>query len=85
MYYAISLLTENVSMDTAILPDKETLQNVCSQINMVYKQIKKNEEAPKTEYLFRGLDKKKALEKSMKQMELLGQIDQRSIPTMGDP
>lgn len=85
MYYAISLLTENVSMDTAILPDKETLQNVCSQINMVYKQIKKNEEAPKTEYLFRGFDKKKALEKSMKQMELLGQIDQRSIPTMGDP
>ena len=85
LYYAISLLTENVSMDTAILPDKDILQNVCSQINMVYKQIKKNEEAPKTEYLFRGFDKKKALEKSMKQMDLLGQIDQRTISTIDDP
>jgi len=75
LYYAISLLTENVSMNTEILPNREVLQNVCSQINKIYKQIKKNEEAPKTEYLFHGLDKKRALEKSIKQMELLGQID----------
>jgi len=78
LYYAISLLTENVSMNTEILPNREILQNVCSQINQIYKQIKKNEEAPKTEYLFHGLDKKKALEKSIKQMELLGQIDQQT-------
>ena len=77
LYYAISLLTENVSMTTEILPNKEILLNVCSHINEIYKQIKKNEEAPKTEYLFHGLDKKRALEKSLKQMELLSQIELR--------
>jgi hypothetical protein len=79
LYYAISLLTENASMNTEILPDRALLQNVVSKINEIYKQIKKNEEAPKTEYLFHGLDKKRALEKSLKQMELIGQIEQTRV------
>lgn len=79
LYYAISLLTENASMNTEILPDRALLQNVVSKINEIYKQIKKNEEAPKTEYLFHGLDKKRALEKSLKQMELIGQIEQTRL------
>ena len=36
--------------------DKTTIQSVISQINDVYKQIKKNEVSPKTEYLFSNLD-----------------------------
>ena len=66
-------------MNTEILPDRALLQNVVSKINEIYKQIKKNEEAPKTEYLFHGLDKKRALEKSLKQMELIGQIEQTRL------
>ena len=38
-------------------------------------QIKKNEIAPKTEYLFNGLDKKKAIEKSLKQLEVLNKME----------
>jgi hypothetical protein len=41
---------------------------------MIYKQIKNNEIAPKTEYLFNGIDKKKSIEKSLKQMELVNSI-----------
>ena len=45
----------------------------------MYKQIKQNEKAPKTEYLFHGIDKRHALERSLKQMEIVGQIDNSRI------
>jgi hypothetical protein len=75
LYYAISLLTETITSDVELVSNREILQNVTNQIDDIYKQIKKNEHAPKTEYLFNGLDKKRALEKSLKQMELLGELD----------
>ena len=78
LYYAISLLTEKISSDVELVTNREILQNVINKIDDVYKQIKKNEQAPKTEYLFNGLDKKRALEKSIKQMEILGQLDETS-------
>ena len=78
LYYAIALLTENISSDVELVSNREILQTVTSQIDEVYKQIKKNEKAPKTEYLFNGIDKKRALEKSIKQMEIIGQIEKIS-------
>ena len=75
LYYAISLLTETITSDVELVGNREILQNVTNQIDDVYKQIKKNEHTPKTEYLFNGIDKKRALEKSIKQMEILGELD----------
>ena len=40
-------------------------------IDEVYKQIKKNEMSPNTDYLFSNLDKQNNFEKSMKKMEML--------------
>ena len=74
LYYAVSLITETVNTNVEILPNKVILQNVTDKIEMIYKQIKINEIAPKTEYLFNGLDKKKSIEKSLKQMELVNSI-----------
>ena len=75
LYYAVGLITEPVQLNVDILPNKEILQNVVGKIDEVYKQIKKNEEVPKTEYLFRGFDKRRALEKSLAQMEMVDKID----------
>ena len=75
IYYAIQLITEKVNFNVPILPDKNIIQNITSQIDTIYKQIKKNEIAPKTEYLFNGLDKKKAIEKSLKQLEVLNKME----------
>lgn len=75
LYYAISLLTETVSSNVDILPNRQLLQVVMDKIDEVYKQIKKNEEAPKTEYLFRGLEKQRSLEKSLMQMEMVNKLD----------
>ena len=74
LYYAVSLITETVNTNVEILPNKVILQNVTNKIDTIYTQIKKNEIAPKTEYLFNGLDKKKAIEKSLKQMEIVNKI-----------
>ena len=71
----IELLTENVNLNIDILPDKNIIQNIINQINTIYKQVKKTEIPPKTEYLFNGLDKKKSIEKSIKQMEVLKNME----------
>lgn len=75
LYYAVELLTENVPSGIRILPDKGVLEKVTENIDLIYKQIKKNEHAPRTEYLFNGLDKKKAIEKSIKQMDMIKQFE----------
>jgi hypothetical protein len=75
LYYAIELLTEPINNKIQLLPDKNIIQNVTRQINTIYKQIKRNEQTPRTDYLFNGLDKKKAIEKSMKQIEMVNSIE----------
>ena len=75
LYFAVGLLTEPVQTNVEIISNKPVLQNVVEKIGEVYKQIKKNEDAPKTDYLFKNLEKQQNLEKSMKKMEILGQMD----------
>ncbi len=75
LYYAIELITEPSNTKIPILPDKKIIQNVTQQINTIYKQIKRNEQTPKTDYLFNGLDRKKAVEKSIKQIEMVNSIE----------
>ena len=52
--------------------DKEIVQNVVDNINCIYKNIKKNEMSPGTEYLFSSLKEKQSnFEKSLKKMDLM--------------
>jgi hypothetical protein len=75
LYFAVGLLTDVVPKNIDIISDKTTLQAVVSQIDQVYKQIKKKEEAPKTEYLFNGINKNNTFENSIRRMELLNSVD----------
>jgi hypothetical protein len=74
LYFAVAILTEPVPINIELTPNKEIVQNVVSKINSIYKQIKKNEEGPNTEYLFANVEKKNTFEKSMKQMELVNSM-----------
>ena len=67
-------MTENISNSADLVIDRDLLYNVTSKIETIYKQIKKNEIAPKTEYLFNGINKKKAIERSLKQLEIVNKI-----------
>ncbi|NBW02961.1 MAG: hypothetical protein EBR87_04505 [Cytophagia bacterium] len=75
LYYAVELFTEPVSQNIEIVGDKARIEHITNNIDEVYKQIKKNEDSPKTDYLFKNIEKQKTLERSLKQMEIMSSID----------
>jgi hypothetical protein len=75
LYYAVALLTEPIQINIELMNNKTIIQNVIEKINSIYKQIKKNEESPNTEYLFANLQKENTFDKSIRKMELLNSMD----------
>ena len=76
LYFAVGLLTEPIQTNNEIITDKIVLQTVIEQIDQIYKQVKKNEESPNTDYLFSMLNEKQnTFEKSVKKMEMLSSLD----------
>lgn len=75
LYFAVALLTEPIATNIDLMPNKPMIHNIVMKIDEVYKQIKKNEESPNTEYLFANLEKKDNFEKSLKKMELVNSMD----------
>ena len=81
LYFVVSLLCENSSLDEEIIRDKqkEIVTNVLKNIDMVYKQVKKNEVSPGTEYLFKDI-KTKNLEKTIEKLEAMNTFGETFIP-----
>jgi hypothetical protein len=75
IYNAISLLTETINYNIKIISNEDIISNITKKINLIYKDIKKNEIAPDTDYLFNGLDKKSNLEKTIERIEKMNEID----------
>ena len=74
LYFCVGLIIEPVPTNIDLITDKDTLNSVVSQINQVYKQIKKNEESPNTDYLFANLDNQNTFEQSMKKMDMVNSM-----------
>tara|TARA_Y100000389_G_scaffold28434_1_gene24336 strand:- start:2778 stop:3926 length:1149 start_codon:yes stop_codon:yes gene_type:complete len=74
LYYAISLITEQVNKKSELITNKDILKTGLSKLNMIYKQIKKNEHSPQTDYLFKNVEQQKALERSIMQMEIINNM-----------
>ena len=51
LYNAVSLLTESCDLTREIVANKTVISSVINRIDTVYKDVKKNEEAPATTYL----------------------------------
>jgi len=75
LYFAVALITEPVPINIELMTNKPMIQNIVDKINEIYKQIKKKEESPNTDYLFANLERENAYEKSMKQMDLFNSMD----------
>jgi hypothetical protein len=75
LYFAISLITESYSTDKEIIApqNKDVVELVTQKINSVYKQIKKNEIAPATDYLMHNV-KRSDLEKTIEKIEKLNNL-----------
>jgi hypothetical protein len=73
-YFAVALLTEPVPTNIELVTDKTTVSAVIDNIDQIYKQIKKNEVRPNTEYLFSNLEKENTFEKSMRKLEMMDSL-----------
>jgi hypothetical protein len=78
LYFAVALITEpfDIHVEMISTENKVILQKVVENIHAVYKQIKKNEESPNMEYLFSGIKKDNAFEKSIQKLEIMKSLDQ---------
>jgi hypothetical protein len=81
LYFAVSLLCEYVNVEEEIIrkSEQEKVSNIISKIDIVYKQIKKNEVSPGTEYLFQNL-KSSNLEKTIEKLETMNSFGEQFIP-----
>jgi len=52
MYNVISLLTESVDYTIPIFTEEKKIDTIKNKIDIIYKQIKRNEVRPNTDYLF---------------------------------
>ena len=57
-----------------MIANKGIIEHALSQCDIIYKQIKKNEIAPQTEYLFAGLHDPNAVQKSLQKIELVNSM-----------
>lgn len=73
IYFGFSLLIENIDFSKPILNNEEKINAIVQKINAIYKDIKKNEISPGTDYLFNNL-KKSNLEKTIEKIEMINNI-----------
>ena len=76
MYNVISLLTERVDHTIPIYTDEGKIQTIKNKINVIYKQIKKNEVRPDTDYLFNNsfTGGEKNLENTIRKLDKMSNI-----------
>ena len=77
IYFSLSLLTEKIDYNIPITESKDNISQIMKKINSIYLQIKKNEQSPKTDYLFNGLDKSN-FSKTIERLELINNIYENS-------
>jgi hypothetical protein len=81
LYVAISLLCETFVPEKEIIRHSqlELVNNIKQKIDLVYGQIKKNEESSGTEYLFLGM-KSSNLESTIKKLEAMNTFGENFMP-----
>lgn len=77
LYFAVSLITEQIDYNIDIIVDKKEIDIVMGKINIIYKQIKKTEQKPIMNYMFNGLEKQKqtTLDKTLNKLNIMDKLN----------
>ena len=73
IYFAVALLTEPFEKKIPLLNNKGVIEKVTTKIDVIYRQIKKNEVTPDTDYLFKGFNSGN-LEKTISKLEKMSSL-----------
>lgn len=73
IYFAITLLTENVDYNIDIISNKQHVDAIMQKIGLVYKDVKKNEITLGDDYLFHGLERSN-LDKTIERLDKMNEI-----------
>jgi hypothetical protein len=79
MYFIIEVFTEPFSTEDEIIKDKNKLLTISKDIHKIYKQIKKNEHSPGTDYLYQNV-KNYNMENTIKKLETMNSLGAEYIP-----
>ena len=63
-----------MDLNVELISNKKIVELAVNNINNIYRQIKKNEVSPGTDYLFNGLNKQSELEKSLEKINMVNSI-----------
>jgi hypothetical protein len=74
IFYSISVLTEIVNFKIPAIIDKKVVTQVKGKINLIYKEIKKSEVAPATDYLFNNNVSKTNIDKTIEKLDIMKQF-----------
>lgn len=75
LYFVVSLLTEKVSTTIPLQMNPVITSQIKNKIHFIYREIKKNEIKPKTDYLFNGMGNQKTnLEKTIEKIDKMNSI-----------
>ena len=74
IYSAINFLTENVNFNIPLVENKKFIENISNKINIIYKEVKKNEITPQTDYLFEGIERSN-LDKTVEKIEKMNNME----------
>lgn len=83
LYLAISILCENFVLEKEIIRHSQAglVNTIKQKIDLVYEQIKKNEESTGTDYLFHGM-KSANLENTIKKLEAMNSFGESFVPRL---
>lgn len=74
IYFAISIITEPIDINIKICNDDHITKYYVKNIDLIYKNIKKNEIPLKIDYLSNGIEQKSNIEKTIEKLEKLNLI-----------
>jgi len=79
MYFVIEIFTEPFSTDEELVKDKNKILVITKNIDKIYKQIKKNEHSPGTDYLYQNVAATN-LEKTIAKLETMNSLGAEYTP-----